>query len=317
MRGITSTVDIIWTTNNTQVRRINNVTASSNIISTSIYNDSFIILLLNLSDIGSVYQCEVLINSVLPTSAKTDFIVPIPGNSYVYVLSIYTYMSCCFCLCIANVSYVRTYNILTGSRCLGNSIKDVMFVIDTSGSIGSSNFQLIREFTANITAELIRDSPRISVGVILFSDNAHIVFNLQTYSNSSALLSAINNLTYNVGGSNTAEALTLLLSTAQNGRLGLRNDSSKVAIVITDGRSSSSSATSSAAAVLHASNIFDVYAVGVGGAYLPELQRIASSPEFVFSTNSFNSVGLQQLQEEIMPQLCNGKYTSSDYIPYV
>ena len=83
VRAITSTVDIIWTTNNTQVRRVNNVTASSNINSSSIYNDSFIIPSLNLSYIESVYECEVLINLVLPTSAKTDFIVPIPGNSYV------------------------------------------------------------------------------------------------------------------------------------------------------------------------------------------------------------------------------------------
>ena len=87
VRGITSTVDIIWTTGNTQVRRVNNVTASSNINSSSIYNDSFIIPSLNLSDIGSVYECEVLINSVLPITAKTDFTVPIPGlymHTYIY-----------------------------------------------------------------------------------------------------------------------------------------------------------------------------------------------------------------------------------------
>ena len=76
---ITGTVDIIWTTKDTQVRRVNNVTASSNINSTSVYNDSFIIPSLNISDIGSVYQCEVLINSVVPSRARTDFIIPIPG----------------------------------------------------------------------------------------------------------------------------------------------------------------------------------------------------------------------------------------------
>ena len=80
MRGITGTVDIIWTTGDTQVRRVNNVTASSNINSTSVYNDSFIIPSLNISDIGDVYQCEVLVNSFVPTTAKTDFIIPIPGN---------------------------------------------------------------------------------------------------------------------------------------------------------------------------------------------------------------------------------------------
>ena len=88
VRGITSTVDIIWTTGNTQVRRVNNVTASSNINSSSIYNDSFIIPSLNLSDIGSVYECEVLINSVLPTGAKTYFTISIPGTVYMHFFTI-------------------------------------------------------------------------------------------------------------------------------------------------------------------------------------------------------------------------------------
>ena len=195
---------------------------------------------------------------------------------------------------------------LTGSRCSGSLFKEVVFVIDTSSSIGFSRFQMIRKFIANITAELICVYYRSAFGVILFDSNAHIEFNLQNYTSTSALLSAINNLPYSAGGTNTAEALTLLLSSAQNGTLGLRNDSSKVAVIITDGQSSNRSATLSAAAILHASNIFDVYAVGVDGAYLPELQAIASSPDFVFFTSSFNSTGLQQLQDRILPQLCNG-----------
>ena len=82
MRGTTGTVDIIWTTGGTQVRRVNNVTASSNINSTFVYYDSFITPSLNISDIGSVYQCEVLVNSILPITAKTDFVIPIPGTVF-------------------------------------------------------------------------------------------------------------------------------------------------------------------------------------------------------------------------------------------
>ena len=187
-------------------------------------------------------------------------------------------------------------------------IKDVVFVIDTSGSIGSARFQLIKELISNITTELIRSSPRSSVGVILFASSARIQFNLQTYTSLNSLLSAISNLPYSGGGTDTDEALALLLSTARNGVLRLRSDSSKIAIVITDGKSSDSTATLSAAAALHASNIFDVYAVGVDGADLTELQGIASSTDFVFFTDSFSSTGLQQLQGKIIPLLCNGKY---------
>ena len=77
VNSITNTFDIIWSTDNTQVRRVNNITAISNVNSSFIYNDSLIIPLLNISDIGSVYQCEVVINSIL---YNTDFIIPIPGT---------------------------------------------------------------------------------------------------------------------------------------------------------------------------------------------------------------------------------------------
>ena len=183
-----------------------------------------------------------------------------------------------------------------------------MFVIDTSGSIQANRFQLIREFTANITTELINNSSRSAIGVILFSFTAHIEFNLQAHTNLSALQSAINDLPYNNGNAtNTAEALRLLLSTAQDGQLGLRNGSSRIAIVITDGQSTNMSATFLAAAELNSSNIFDVYAVGVGNADQTELERIASNPDLVFFTNDFDVNGLQQLVDAILPQLCAGK----------
>ena len=190
----------------------------------------------------------------------------------------------------------------------------MVFVIDASGSIGSSRFQLIREFTANLTTELIRNSPRSAVGVILFNGTAHIQFNLQAHANLSTLLTAINELPYSGGGTDTAEVLTLLRSTAQNGELGLRNDSSKVAIVITDGLSTNPTLTLSAAVELHNSDIFDVYAVGIGGANQSELRRIASSPQLVFFTTAFNSTSLQQIKDRILPQFCIGKYPMINYI---
>ena len=90
--GITSTVDIIWATGDRQVRRVNNVKPISNINSTSVYSDMLMIPSLNISDIGSVYQCEIL-----PTRTKTDFIIPIPGNyvcicSYFFTMDILLYV---------------------------------------------------------------------------------------------------------------------------------------------------------------------------------------------------------------------------------
>ena len=82
VKDITSAVDIIWTTGDTQVRRVNNVTAAiSNIdfTSKSVYSDSFIMQTLDVGDTGSVYHCEIFINSIFNTTSKANYVIPIPG----------------------------------------------------------------------------------------------------------------------------------------------------------------------------------------------------------------------------------------------
>ena len=107
VRDITGTVDIIWTTGDTQVRRINNVTASSIFNFTSVYNDSFTTPSLNISDIRSVYQCEVLINSIVSTAAKRNFFIPIPGTYICMDFSIYHMVQITHNLSNPHVSHMR------------------------------------------------------------------------------------------------------------------------------------------------------------------------------------------------------------------
>ena len=78
IRGITDRVDIVWTTGAMEVRRINGL-SPSDLNTLTIYNDSFVISSLDISDIGSVYQCEVIINSFPLTAVKDTFIIPLPG----------------------------------------------------------------------------------------------------------------------------------------------------------------------------------------------------------------------------------------------
>ena len=193
--------------------------------------------------------------------------------------------------------------------CTLAAVKDVVFVIDTTSSIGFSRFQLVREFTENITTTLKASSPESLVGVILFDDFARLQFNISRHTSLSTLLPAINpGLPYNRGFStDTARALDFLRTSAQFGSLQLRNEISNVAIFITDGLSRSSFSTRSAAFRLHATNIFDVYAVGIGGNSLSELHTIASDPSLVFSTSFFNSFSAQRILEEVTEQLCFSK----------
>ena len=80
VRGITSRVDIIWTNgSNTQVRKVNNI-------------DIFVIPSLHISDIGSVYQCEVIINLSPPIIVKDDFTIPFPSTGTYVCMYICSYL---------------------------------------------------------------------------------------------------------------------------------------------------------------------------------------------------------------------------------
>ena len=187
-------------------------------------------------------------------------------------------------------------------------------MIDTSRSIGSTRFQLLRELVENITTSLKVDSPESLFGLITFDRYARFRFGISTHKNISTLLSAINPgipyyyYYYGSSTTNTASALRLLLSEGQEGGyLQLRDDTSNVAIVITDGYSSSYSSLRWAANLLHAANIYDVYAVGIGSNRYSELRLIASDPSLVFSVYSLTSLTAQILEKDIIEELCISK----------
>ena len=182
---------------------------------------------------------------------------------------------------------------------------DLVFVLDESGSIGASRFDLIREFVANISSALDIGLQRSLVGVILFSSNTRLAFNVTQHTDEASLLTAIDNLPYSGGGTNTAAAIDFLRTAGQpGGALNLRNGYTHVAMLITDGRSNSQQATITAASNLHSSNIYNqVYAIGVSGADATELNAIASDPSLVFFTSDFDSESVAALEESVTEQL--------------
>ena len=196
--------------------------------------------------------------------------------------------------------------------CSSRVVRDVIFVVDTSSSFGFSGFQLIRELIENITINIKVNSPETLFGLITFDSYARFQFDISNHTDLSTLLPAINSRLSYYGGymytTNTASALSLLLSGGvEGGYLQLREETSNVAIVITDGYSSSFSSLQSAANSLHAANIFDVYAVGIGSYRYSELQLITSDPSFVFSTYSLNNFTAKLLEEYVINQSCSGK----------
>ena len=82
VKGITSSVDIVWITNDKEVERVNNVsgeTVDNYSVYRSIYNDSGIV------QDNRTYQCSVNINGFSVVSATDTFICKLYINFVVAV----------------------------------------------------------------------------------------------------------------------------------------------------------------------------------------------------------------------------------------
>ena len=79
VRGITSSVDIIWRRGNVMLRRTNNISPS--MMATSlIYTNTYTISLLSTDDDGREYQCEVVINISPPVTATGSVTLDVTGE---------------------------------------------------------------------------------------------------------------------------------------------------------------------------------------------------------------------------------------------
>ena len=79
VRGISSSVDIIWTAGGRVVRRVYNITADIE-NDHAIYTDSFEISSLSAIDNGREYQCTVVINAIQPVNNSDQITLMFPGE---------------------------------------------------------------------------------------------------------------------------------------------------------------------------------------------------------------------------------------------
>ena len=79
VRGISSSVDIIWTTGGRVVRRVYNITADIE-NDYAIYTDSFEISSLSAIDNGREYQCTVVINAYQPVYSSDHITLIFDGE---------------------------------------------------------------------------------------------------------------------------------------------------------------------------------------------------------------------------------------------
>ena len=200
---------------------------------------------------------------------------------------------------------------------------DIIFVLDTSKSIGNKGFEVMKNFVKN-TASLVKVNLSNSlIAVILFAENALIRFSLTKHTNIDSFQQAVDSIKYEDEQSsytNTPAVLNLLQTAGENGSLGLRDDTIKVVFVITDGRSNlpnlnmenAAEKTKEAAARLHESGIYDhIYSIGIEAKLNKSIGKslyyIAYPPLLVFHLLGFDEILFQQITGRFVTSLCTGE----------
>ena len=83
VRGITSRVDIVWSSNDVELRRIEGANVSFTSDSTVTYMDYYNAWQLNTSDDGRVHQCAVFVNTSPPLRTDANITLDVNGQSTV------------------------------------------------------------------------------------------------------------------------------------------------------------------------------------------------------------------------------------------
>ena len=79
VRGITSRVDIVWSSNGLHINTMNGVTISISRRNIAIYSATYTIPQLSTTDDGRKYQCEVVINTSPPIMATGSVTLDVTG----------------------------------------------------------------------------------------------------------------------------------------------------------------------------------------------------------------------------------------------
>lgn len=186
---------------------------------------------------------------------------------------------------------------------------ELVFVIDSSESVGPENFEIIKDFVNALVDRVTVGRNATRIGLVLYSLEVKLVFNLARYVTRQDVKQAIRIIPYMGEGTYTGTAIRKATQEAfYSSRLGV----SKVAIVITDGQTDKREPVKLDIAVreAHAANI-EMFALGIVNTsdptqaeFLRELNLIASDPdtEHMFLIDDFNT--LPALESKLVSQFC-------------
>ncbi|XP_043318604.1 collagen alpha-1(XXVIII) chain isoform X1 [Cervus canadensis] len=146
-----------------------------------------------------------------------------------------------------------------GRKCKETPL-ELLFVIDSSESVGLKNFQIIKNFVKTLTDRVALDLATTRIGIINYSHKVEEVAHLTQFSSKDDLKRAVDNMQYLGEGTYTATALHAANRMFEAAKPGVK----KVALVITDGQTDSRDEKNLTEVVKNARDInVEIFVIGV------------------------------------------------------
>jgi len=186
--------------------------------------------------------------------------------------------------------------------CPGDTTLEIALVLDGSGSIGTTDFNKVRNFAAGLIDSFTIGSTATRFSIVQFSYTSYSKIELPLTANRDTLINKIRSMSYQGGSTDITKGLNLGQSTLSGGRNVQQVP--RAIVLFTDGaHNGSGDPVTEAQLIKNAKTI--IYSVGVGGYSLTQLNNIASDPDsrHVFTMNNFNEL-VNSLQS-ISTNTCN------------
>ena len=198
---------------------------------------------------------------------------------------------------------------LTGLTC---DQEDIVFLVDSSGSIYDYNWPIVKEFMKNIVRDYTIGPNNVRVGLTIFADNVQSIFQLNTYSTQYEILNAIDRIPFLGTSTNTPEAIRYMRTTMFTSQNGDRYSAPNSAIIITDGVPRVPNDVNEARrltiqeADLARTQGINMFTIGIGPELTTEfLAQIADQPRdtHVFQVNQVRE--LETILNQVAAATCN------------
>jgi collagen type VI alpha len=193
---------------------------------------------------------------------------------------------------------------------------DLVIALDSSGSIGLTNFLQVTTFASKLVQSLDLDGALrgqnggFRVGLLTFSTAVNPAFQLNAYNDTALLLNAIG-VRYIDGSTDTADAISVAANQMLTPGNGSRPGVPDYLLIITDGLSDNPPATWTQAMLARQKGI-SIVTVGVSSYNYSELRSISSAPESstVFIAENFTDF-TDALATQVSALLCRNNDSCS------